>query len=401
MEMSWYIDAWAVRDGMAFASERAPNSIKEVQSTVFLSVPALEPVPIGRISTALRATRSGFQDKFHDLDGAEVPFQNLEQIQEIVRRAYLVSGGGPAGVGVNCAPRPDDDVDSGAGDAVPVLEEVDNLAHTLGTSAVWPEVVTTTVDAFKHPDDPALIEAIVRAVRAGAAATIERWENRLASRHGAAVGGTTVGGTATSAHLAGQAALNDWLLQLIRSGMWSDLELRLLVERGHPHLATALALWDSAPKPWGWPSYWDGGEQDKAFITGALASRVPHNDAGTLLAACPWPPFPGTAKGIAHLADMALASAVGYPASGSAAQQLVAMLLVGVAVSPRRVLVPSANPQDLLIENLRDAIQWVARETLTVELPEPAEVLMEAYCSAVFGASVGTIPSTNDSMGTP
>ncbi len=90
----WYFDSWAVRDGLAFASERQPESF-EANRTVFLSVPDLEPVPVGRISTAMRATRSGFQDGFRDLEGTELGLENLDQVKEVVRRGYLGGALGP------------------------------------------------------------------------------------------------------------------------------------------------------------------------------------------------------------------------------------------------------------------------------------------------------------------
>jgi hypothetical protein len=52
-------------------------------------------VPVGRISTALRAHRSGFQDGFRDQSGDEFAFDNLEQIREVIRRGYLAGGLGP------------------------------------------------------------------------------------------------------------------------------------------------------------------------------------------------------------------------------------------------------------------------------------------------------------------
>jgi hypothetical protein len=94
----WYIDSWAVFDGLAFASERPPDSI-DARATVFLSVPDLEPIPIGRISTALRAQRSSFQDGFRDDEGEEIGFETLEQVREAVRRAYFGGGLAPTPVG--------------------------------------------------------------------------------------------------------------------------------------------------------------------------------------------------------------------------------------------------------------------------------------------------------------
>jgi hypothetical protein len=112
----WYIESWAVRDGFAFASQRPPRKIEATERTVFIGVPDLVPVPIGRVSTALRATRANFQDGFVDpKDGGEIAFATLDEVIELVRRAYLGSGAGPAPAGAEGPQRPLD-APSGAGD---------------------------------------------------------------------------------------------------------------------------------------------------------------------------------------------------------------------------------------------------------------------------------------------
>ena len=92
----WYIDAWSIRDGAAFASRRQPQS-REAENTVFIAVPDLEPVPVGRLSTALSATRRCFQAGLWNDDDSEVAFESLEQVAELVRRGFLVGGLGPGG----------------------------------------------------------------------------------------------------------------------------------------------------------------------------------------------------------------------------------------------------------------------------------------------------------------
>lgn len=90
----WFLDAWAVLDGLAFASKRSAEQI-DAEQTVFFSVPDLEPVPLGRMSTSLLATRFNFQQGFRDEEGQEIGFQSLEQVREVVRRGYLAGGIGP------------------------------------------------------------------------------------------------------------------------------------------------------------------------------------------------------------------------------------------------------------------------------------------------------------------
>lgn len=105
----WFIDAWAVWDGRVFASRRNAEE-RNAQTTVFLAVPDLEPVPVGRISTALRATRSGFQEGLRGDDENEIEFATLAQVRELTRRAYLATGLGPGApglpVGVEPGPEP-------------------------------------------------------------------------------------------------------------------------------------------------------------------------------------------------------------------------------------------------------------------------------------------------------
>src|SRR5262249_44379666 len=135
--------------------------------TVFLCVPDLQAVPVGRISTALRATRSGFQAGFRDQDGAEIPFDNLGQIRDLARRAYLAAGLGPGAPGAIAGPVPSPDVDGGPGSAY-LEEEFAEFVEPM---------------RFDHPDDvvPHYLERPLEiAVDRFAGATLLEWEGLLA-----------------------------------------------------------------------------------------------------------------------------------------------------------------------------------------------------------------------------
>jgi len=86
----WYIDAWSVTDGYAFASARPPDSL-DAFATFFVCPPYFEPEPVASLATALAATRGHFQEGYR-IDGAEVPFDSPEQVVEAVRRAYRAGG---------------------------------------------------------------------------------------------------------------------------------------------------------------------------------------------------------------------------------------------------------------------------------------------------------------------
>jgi hypothetical protein len=88
------------------AANAARYSTAATRLAPILAVPDLEPVPVGRISTALRATRSGFQEGLRDDAGDEIPFDSVDQIRELCRRGFLGGGLGPGAPGVGPIPYP-------------------------------------------------------------------------------------------------------------------------------------------------------------------------------------------------------------------------------------------------------------------------------------------------------
>jgi hypothetical protein len=109
--MSWFLESWSVPEGCAFAVHRNYTLNGAMRSyldppdhVIYVCPPHFVPTPAG-YATALAAARARFQEKFVDEHGEEVAFDTLEQVIELVRRAYLAAGAGgaPAPDG---APRP-------------------------------------------------------------------------------------------------------------------------------------------------------------------------------------------------------------------------------------------------------------------------------------------------------
>jgi hypothetical protein len=105
LPQGWHVDAWSVRDGMAFASYRSHEAISTATSSVFIGVPGLDVVPLGSVSPALWAARASFQDGLHDADGQSIGFEDLDQVKELVRRGFLAGGLGPGAPETGETPR--------------------------------------------------------------------------------------------------------------------------------------------------------------------------------------------------------------------------------------------------------------------------------------------------------
>jgi hypothetical protein len=94
---AWYIDAWSVLDGIAFASQRGPRDwdapvLTPAVTTVLIGPPDWRAVGIAKLTTALAATRGTFQEGVFDEEDAEIAFDSLDDVREVVRRAYLAGG---------------------------------------------------------------------------------------------------------------------------------------------------------------------------------------------------------------------------------------------------------------------------------------------------------------------
>jgi hypothetical protein len=124
---TWFVDAWSVLDGIAFASLRDARQWDEEKltpstTTVIIGPPDWRAVSIARITTALRATRGPFQESVFDENDEEMPFASLDDIRDVVRRSYLAGG-----IGLD---------DAGTIEAM----TGDDLPKTPGGSGEWADV---------------------------------------------------------------------------------------------------------------------------------------------------------------------------------------------------------------------------------------------------------------------
>lgn len=107
---AWHVDSWDARGGICFAcfgsnASHARQS-SELQSVV-ISPPYFRPTQLADRSLSLAASRSGwFQDGLY-LQGRSVPFAALDDLAELVKRAYSGSSSNdPSGGGDGPPPRP-------------------------------------------------------------------------------------------------------------------------------------------------------------------------------------------------------------------------------------------------------------------------------------------------------
>lgn len=201
----WYVDAWSVRDGAIFVTRRnSGDEFENGSNTVFMCIPDLEPISVGRRSTALSATRRHSQDGLTDLDtGEEIAFADLEQVKDLVRRGYLAGGLGPDGpTDPDPEPRPvndgGDDGDSSRGaeyyeDQVVALADKgqDTHSHTtfLGKDPAWTDGEDPARDLHALAEltraDPnnADTSALASLVAAYARAVMIDWRRRVWESH--------------------------------------------------------------------------------------------------------------------------------------------------------------------------------------------------------------------------
>jgi len=347
----WHVEAWAVRDGMAFASLRPTSDVARCERTVFLGVPGLEAVPLGRVAPALWATRVNFQDGLHSEDGDEIGFDSLAEVRELVRRGYLAGGIGPGpGPGGGEGPLPPEPSD-GPDAARPVRPDFDRLAGSgrwfRGSRGIADP--DTRSQLFATLLEPSPCESTFEHLRVFGAATIRLWVQRL--RH-------------APADDEASADLSEWIQVLWRCGLWSSFrDFEGDVPDAFEWAGPLSLYWRYGFTPGMWPDPAEG------FTREQIVFRVP----------CPlrsdWDPR------IRRLSDKLLlaVSTHDYFDQNDELPELMPALLAALAiVSQARPPIVAPTPVAQR-ERLGLALDWLSEQMPQLRLPITAEYSLRKF----------------------
>jgi len=368
-DRAWFIDSWAVHDGKVFASRRPPEST-DADATVFMSVPDLEAVPVGRISTALRATRGGFQEGLRTNDGdlAEIPFDDLRQVRDLVRRGYLAADLGPGSPGAIAGPLPLPRPDAGP----------DAGGNLLGPESDGPQEPWAPIDLSEAGPPPDLD----RAVDMVALATILEWDRHLADKEPDEIRG-----------------LMGWLGALSRAGITPRTAgdpsgarfpvslLDLADQYGARHLRAALEL---VLDTWWVPGF-------RPVFSLEFGDWISGSWSRSHLAAVPLPVAPGWPAEVRQLTDMSLLPVIDR--RFWTAPRLVTSLDVAPLVLCHAIRQPSRwgrlpgerSAAQAAYDRAQASMAW-----LEIELPPAAESVLAEFIDRCLAG-----PTTGSPAGSP
>jgi hypothetical protein len=380
---AWCVDAWAVRDGAAFASRREAEA-REAENTVFIAVPDLEPVPVGRRSTALSATRRNFQTGLRNLDGTEIAFESLEQIAELVRRGFLAAGLGPGGSAVPTPggrPPPEGDgekretPDRPQGGGAEHYERM--IERTETHDREWhrgPDPVAKSLERVANAAaspwrtesrDSELIAPLLTLITAYADSITIDWEWRVEQRPDPF----------------DMKMLVDWYEALCAIGVWmGGQEMHSFLSEHPCHVGRR--LWDFRGPPW--PGPW--------------LSEVAGLPRQHLLAYAPCPRRSRRIEwvpGLRRLADkVTLPMCIGTYFDGNRHLPELAPSILGAILLTSGGFPSAVVTRTQFAESrLATALRWLAREVPALALPGDAEYLVDDYAwSRVDGRPSGALP---------
>lgn len=160
MTQAWRLDSLDVRAGAAVASWRGADLDSPVPDmdcpAVFLTAPYFQPQAVRGRAIGFGASRGPAQLGLY-VGKTEAGFESLQEVQELVRRVYLSSGGGdqPGGGGTDGRPRPPDRPEGGP------VEEPEPEADRAPSSAIsalrdWSATALSFAEAI-HVDQEGIV----------------------------------------------------------------------------------------------------------------------------------------------------------------------------------------------------------------------------------------------------
>lgn len=353
----WHVDAWAVRDGMAFASQRPADDPRAAGRTVFIGVPTLDAAPVGRLSAALWATRANFQDGFRTENGEEIGFEGLEQVRELVRRGYLAGGIGPGPFGGGPPERPLGPDEGGAGgeprdvppwptDALaadrgferdPWFENAHRLARRLDRTELFA--------ALTRPHN---VEGLTVALRECALAGLELWAEDI---------------DRSPDDEAGLARFAEWIRLLGTMDLWGSGKA-FFEALTRSRVGTVIAhRFDFLPDEWQWPWRSEALPMEQMVFYVPCALR------------------PGWDPSIRRLSDKLLlaTSTLDYFANNRQLEDFAPSLLAALSVVVQRgtqFAIPFSGGR---IRRLQAALSWLSEQMPQHTLPQAAEQALTTF----------------------
>lgn len=356
LRRDWYIEAWSVRDGLAFASYRTAGSIANHERTVFIGVPGLEAVPLGRISPALWATRANFQDRLLTEKGEEIAFSTLAQVRELVRRGYLAGGigpgpGGEGGEGPDRGgpPRPSPSIG----------REMDDRLKKLGTKQPFAGLqgigrAEDRMRLFESLLKPDLLNVVYEGLAIVATATIVAWYDVIQQSTG---------------RFEDAPELARWIDLLMRNArLWSsegEFWRQIGIFRVPAGAVEGIAEFFPYPVPYPFPMWLGGGETAGEDI----------------LFHVPCPLRSGWDQRIRRLSDKLLlaVSTQAYFDGNPNLPELMPAVLAALAVVSLSLGPLVIWSDDARRERLRAALEWLSDQMPQEQLPPAAEAALQEF----------------------
>jgi hypothetical protein len=156
MTQAWRIDSLDARAGAAVASWRGADLALPAPDmdcpAVFVTAPYFQPQAVRGRAIGFGASRGPAQLGLF-IGETEAGFDSLLEVQELVRRAYLSSGGGdqPGGGGIDGRPRPPDEPEGPVEEPEPQPGEEDVRARkgsAIAALRVWSEIALGFAEAI-------------------------------------------------------------------------------------------------------------------------------------------------------------------------------------------------------------------------------------------------------------